>query len=594
MPQQVPEICSLYRIRTNKYMFNKLFLSAAGFLAIVLLFMIAAFNKPVRTNERNRPGNKVAIFCAPSFDRAKMNEPGSPLFKGLGNLHWPVSTASAPAQQYFDQGITLIYAFNHGEAGRSFSEVIRLDTTCAMAYWGLGMVLGPNYNAALDPSALSEIQNVVNKALKYSARASAREKVLIHALAKRFPPAAVKDMTPFNAAYAKAMQEAYEQFPGDLNIAVLYADALMNEHPWNLWLKDGAAQPWTPAIVQLLENILEKDPRHPGANHLYIHAMEASRTAGKAMPSADRLRTMLPAAGHMLHMPSHIDIRTGQYHKGVVANEKASEADSSYIAQCKREGFYPLLLYPHNIHFLAACAFFEGNSKKALDAAWMVSRKADRKYLAELGTVQHYYIIPFYVMVQLGKWDDILALAMPGESLKYPQAIWHYARGMAYASKNNMQQAAHELEELQKQAADGSLSSLLVWDMNSVSDLIHIAAYTLEATIAANHKQFDKAIALAGKAVDIEDKLAYTEPPDWFFSVRHTLGYILVQSKKFAEAEQVYLQDLATYPENGWALIGLYNSLYGQGKTAEAAAVKKRFDKAWQWADIKITTSRVL
>jgi tetratricopeptide (TPR) repeat protein len=578
---------------------KKHFVSIACFFAMVVLITLAAFNKPVTSYRQQTTSNrqpvtsyKPAIYCAPSFDVTKLNQGTAPLIKGLGNLHWPISTPSALAQKYFDQGVTLIYSFNHGEAGRSFKEVIRLDSTCAMAYWGLGMVLGPNYNAALNPSSLKEIQEVMNKAVMYAAAAAPREKALIGALAKRFPVEEVKDMTPYNEAYAQAMKKVYEQFPGDVNVAAFYADALMNEHPWNLWLKDGTAQPWTAAIRQVLETILAQDVNHPGANHMYIHAMEASKMAGKALPSADRLRNLLPAAGHLVHMPAHIYIRTGDYHKGVIATEKANEADSTYIAQCKAQGAYPLMYYPHNIHFLAACAFFEGNSKKALDAAWMVSRKADRKYLANMPLVQHFYVIPYYVMIHMGRWDDILAQPVPGESLKYPNAVWHYARGMAYKAKNNLAQAAGELEALKKFTTDESLRHLLVWDMNSVLDLINIAAYTLEAEIASGHGQYSAAVTAARKAIDIEDKLLYTEPPDWFFSVRLTLGHILVQAKEFTEAEKVYRQDLATYPENGWALMGLYNSLIGQGKAPEAAAVKKRFDKAWQWADITITSSR--
>lgn len=575
---------------------KKHYLSIAVFFAMIVLIALAAFNRPVPSTRQpatstQRPA--PAIFCAPSFDANKLNAGKAPLIKGLGNLHWPISTPSALAQKYFDQGVTLIYAFNHGEAGRSFKEVIRLDSTCAMAYWGLGMVLGPNYNAGLDPATLIEIHEVMHKATMYAAAASPREQALIHALAKRFPAEEVKDMSPFNEAYAQAMKKVYEQYPNDVNVGAFYADAMMNQHPWDLWLKDGTAQPWTPAICQLLETVLAQEPNHVGANHMYIHAIETSKTASKALPSAERLRTLLPAAGHLVHMPSHIYIRTGDYHKGVLVNEKASEADSSYIAQCKVQGTYPLMYYPHNIHFLAACAFFEGSSQKALDAAWMVSRKADRKHLADLALVQHFYIIPYYVMVHIGKWDDILAQPVPGESLKYPNAIWHYARGMAYAAKNDLQKAAQELDALRKFTNDESLRPFLVWGINSVLDLINIAALTLEAEIASANGHYTEAVAAARKAVHIEDNLLYTEPPDWFFSVRLTLGHILIKAREFAEAEKVYRQDLATFPENGWALMGLYNSLHAQGKEAEATAVKKRFDKAWQWADITITSSRV-
>jgi tetratricopeptide (TPR) repeat protein len=433
----------------------------------------------------------------------------------------------------------------------------------------------------------------MDKAVALSVSTTPKEKALINALAKRFPRTEVKDMSPYSAAYARAMQEAHEQFPNDMDIATLYADALMNEHPWDLWEKNGTAKPWTPAITAILEKIIAKEPKHAGANHMYIHAVEASPEPFKALPSADRLQDLVPAAGHLVHMPSHIYIRTGHYHKGVLTNENASSIDSTYVAQCKAAGFYPMLLYPHNIHFMAACAFLEGNSKKALDAAWMVSRKADRKYLHEMATLQHYYAIPYYVMVHLAKWNDILNLPIPGESLKYPRAIWHYARGMAYAAKNDLENAGRELAAIKKYTDDESLKSFRIWDVNSAHEVIGIASLILEAEIALFKKQYDQSISLLQKAVSIEDGLMYQEPPDWFFSVRHSLGHVLVKAGRFAEAEKVYQEDLKTYPENGWALIGLYNSLTGQEKTAEAEKVKKRFENAWQWADTKINSSRV-
>lgn len=567
---------------------KKIVLMAVTIVLITMSIIPLAFRE---SSQKRFNDKRLPIFCAPSFDPAKLKEKGAPLFKGLGSLHFDITTTSSLAQKYFDQGLTLIYAFNHGEAGRSFQEAIRLDSTCAMAWWGMGMVLGPNYNAALNPSSLQEINEALSKAVKYSATASPQERGLINALAKRFPATAVKDMTPYNAAYAAAMKELHDQFPREVEIAVLTADALMNEHPWNLWLKDGTAQPWTPAIVQLLELTLEAAPDHPGAIHAYIHAIEASRHAAKALPVADRLGSILPSAGHIVHMPSHIYLRTGHYHKGVLVNEKASMADSTYIAQCKVQGVYPLIYYPHNIHFLAACAFLEGNSKKAMEAAWSVSRNADRKYLAESISVQHFYVIPYYTMVHLGKWEEILALSVPGESLKYPVAIRHYARGMAFAAKG-MPEALRELELLQQIAGDESLRPQLIWEMNSVLDVINIAALVLEGEIKAQQKQYDQSVVLLQKAVAIEDQLNYIEPPDWFFSVRHTLGHVLVQAGRFAEAEKVYEEDMINLPENGWALAGLYNSLKGQDKQDAAAAVKKRFNKAWQWADITISSSR--
>lgn len=515
------------------------------------------------------------------------------MLDGLGKLHYKITTKSEKAQQYFNQGLALTYGFNHGEAARSFNTALRYDSTCAMAYWGLAMVLGPNYNAALNPTSLSDINSAIDNAVKYSSNAMANEKVLIHAMTKRFPREEVSDMTPYYEAYANEMKVAHRQFPHDIDIATICADALMNLHPWNLWLKDGTAQPWTGEIIELLETTLSEASSHPGAMHYYVHAIEASKQADKATVYADRLIDAMPAAGHIVHMPSHIYIRTGEYHKGVLVNESASEADSSYIAQCKVQGAVPMMYYPHNIHFLAACAFLEGNSKKAIKAAWSVSGKADKKSLAENGLVQHFYIIPYYTLIHLGRWDEILRIPQPGESIRYPVAIWYYARGMAQAAKGDMKAAETSLTILKRIAADSSLKKLLIWDMNSASDLVHIASYTLEGELLGYKKQYAASATSFRSAIAIEDNLMYTEPPDWFFSVRHSLGHWLNTAGEFAAAEKVYREDLELFKENGWALMGLYNSLAGQGKKAEAAAVKKRFNKAWQHADVKISSSRI-
>jgi predicted Zn-dependent protease len=561
-------------------------------LSLAVLVVFAA-SKADDESPESSGQNRSFLYCAPGFDPSKLENSKAPLLQGLGNLHYEVTTKNKVAQQYFNQGLTLSYAFNHGEAARSFKEVTQLDSTCAMGYWGLAFVLGPNYNAALNPTSLDDINDALNKAVFYSKKASKLEQGLINALAKRYPKEEVQDMTPYATAYAEELKQLYEKFPGDMQVATLYAEALMNLHPWNLWMKDGSAQPWTAEIQQLLEEILKKDPSHPGANHYYIHVMEASREAHKALRSADTLRNLLPAAGHLVHMPSHIYIRTGNYHEGVLANIKASAADSTYITQCKVQGTYPMLYYPHNIHFLAACAFFEGNSKQAIESAWSVSANADKRYLHESVTVQHYYIIPYYVLVHLGKWDDILKLDKPGESLKYPLAIWHYSRGMAFAAKGNLVEAIAEFNVVSKLSKDEELKSMLIWESNSAFDLVNIASYTLRAEIAMHQKQYDKSIDLLKKAIEIEDRLNYTEPPDWFFSVRHSLGNVLLKAGRYEQAEKIYKEDLETFPENGWALRGLQNSLEAQNKTAEAEEVKKRFEKAWQWADFEITTSRV-
>jgi len=564
------------------------------FLLLFVLFIIGAFtgHKKEMSNEKvMRFSNSNIIYCAPSFDTLNLNKK-APLLKGLGTIRYSITTRSQMAQKYFNQGLALTYGFNHGEAARSFKTAISLDSTCAMAYWGLALVLGPNYNAALNPTSLTDINFAIDNAIKYRHQVKENERVLIDAISKRFPRQEVKDMTPYYEAYAARMKKAYDQFPTDIEIATLYADALMNLHPWNLWLKDGTPQPWTPEIISHLESTLKQSPTHPGAIHYYIHATEASKNVQKALPYADKLVDAMPSAGHLVHMPSHTYIRTGEYHKGVLVNEKAAVADSTYITQCKVQGAYPMLYYPHNIHFLAACAFLEGNSKKAIEASWKVSANADRKYLHESVTVQHFFVIPYYTLVNLAKWEEILKLQKPGE-LKYPVAIWHYARGMAFSGQGNIEAAENELAIINRIAEDESLKSSLIWDLNSAQDLVHIAAFTLEGEIAAHKKEYDRAVEILKKAIEKEDNLNYNEPPDWFFSVRHTLGHVLVQAGSFKEAEIIYKEDLSTFPNNGWALRGLYNSLKGQGKNDEAGKVYDQFKKAWKWADITITSSRM-
>lgn len=287
-------------------------------------------------------------------------------------------------------------------------------------------------------------------------------------------------------------------------------------------------------------------------------------------------------------MPSHAYIRTGHYHQGVLVNEAAAASDSAYISQCRAEGFYPMMLYPHNIHFLAACAFLEGSSKKAIDAAWAVSRQADKKYLAESITVQHFYSIPYYVLVQLEKWEDILRLPMPGESLNYPRAIWHYARGLAFAGKSDYKNAGLELNALEKISAKGTLKNYMIWDLNSAQQLVDMAVLVLKGELTARQGKVELAITQFREAVKLEDQLNYNEPPDWFFSNRLRLGSWLIKSGQFAAAEKVYREDLETFPENGWALHGLQKALTGQGKTAAAREAQSRFQKAWQWADITL------
>ena len=519
----------------------------------------------------------------------------APLFDNLGDYKMEITTNSELAQRLFNQGINLTYGFNHNEAARAFREAARIDAACAMCNWGVAYVLGPNYNAGMEEDVKQEAYEASQKALSLAENATAWEKALIEAMVARYNYDKTEDRAQLDQDYADAMKKAYTQFSQNNDITTIYAESLMDLHPWDLYTRAGEPKPWTPEIVDLLEKVVARSPKHPGANHFYIHVVEASANPEQGLAAASMLTDLVPGSGHLVHMPSHIYIRTGHYHEGSLVNEAASLADSLYIVNCNAQGLYPLAYYPHNLHFLAACAALEGRGETSINAAFRVAANTDVSLMREPGyeTLQHYTIIPYYVLAKFGQWDEILTLPKPEADLIYPLAIWHYARGMAFSGKGDLQPAQEELSKVQEIEKNPKLSEITIWGLNSVDHLVIIASRMLEAELLAKEGNFDEAVTLLKEAVDIEDGLTYNEPPDWFFSVRHTLGAVLLQAGRFAEAEKIYEEDLDFYPENGFALNGLYLSLTHQGRQAEAEAVKVRFDKAWEYADIELEDSRV-
>ncbi len=518
----------------------------------------------------------------------------APLFEGLGGIDFRISTASKAAQAYFNQGMMLAYGFNHAEAARSFFEATRLDSTCAMAYWGFAYVLGPNYNAGMEEDNFQRAYKAAVQAQSLSANCTAKEKALIGALAVRYVPQPPANRSALDSAYAAAMKKVYSQYPSDPDIGALYAEAMMDLHPWDLYdKKTKAPKAWTPELVRVLEHLMKQHPRHPGAHHFFIHALEASATPEKALASAKLLDTLVPGAGHLVHMPSHIYINTGDYHLGSLSNIRAVEVDSAYTTACHAQGAYPLAYFPHNYHFLAATATLEGNSALAWDAAKKLQRHTSEEIMRMpgWGTLQHYYTIPFYIAVKLSLWDTVIALPAPGKDLVYPRAIWHYARGMAFLGKHDLVQAGKAMDSLQLLAKDTILRELTVWDINTTADLVQIAAKVLSAGIALQQGQSGQAVAKLKEAVAIEDHLNYNEPPDWFFSVRHHLGAVLLKMGKYKEAAEVYRQDLRTWRKNGWALLGLSRALALDNRHEEAQSARAAFDEAWKYADIKIHSS---
>jgi len=520
----------------------------------------------------------------------------APLFTRLDGIHFPVSTKNTEAQKYFDQGLMLSFAFNHAEAGRSFFEAARQDSTCAMCWWGFAYVLGPNYNGGMEKDNLKRAYDALQKARSYASFGTQKEKDLIEALAYRYTNNSAIARTVLDSSYATAMRKVYKKHIADATVAALFAEALMDLHPWNLFKKDGTIQPWTPEILSVLEKCLQIEPKHPGANHFYIHATEMSQHAEKALASANLLRDLVPGAGHLLHMPSHTYIRIGKYHDGVVANQKAVLVDSLYVEACHAQGVYPLAYYPHNYHFISACATLSGESKLAIIGANATSSHSHKKLMLDpaWATLQHYYAIPWFVEVKLGLWNDIQHSVAPEKNLKYPAVIWHYAQGMAMLSQNKFTDAKQHLSEMETIMADTSIKDLTIWGINSVADICVIAFKTLEGEINAKEKNYSKAIALLEEAVAKEDALNYNEPPDWFFSIRHHLGAVLMEAGKFQEAIKIYDEDLKSYHDNGWALKGLMNAYEKLGNTKKYDETKTRFEEAWKYADIKIASSRIL
>ncbi|MCB9355195.1 MAG: hypothetical protein H6575_11570 [Lewinellaceae bacterium] len=571
----------------------------------ILLFILFAGCQSRQAMKSRAPvGQAVPLsFCAPKTVVLD-TEPGpdgslTPLFWGLtDHFSYPVSTGSKKAQKFFDQGLMLAYGFNHAEAARSFREAARLDPECAMAYWGLAYVLGPNYNAGMDPNTLPHALEAIEAARARMHNCTAKEQLLINTIAKRYPKSKDEDPQPYYQAYADALKAAHRQYPDDLDLAAMTAEALMDMHPWDLWEKDGTAKAWTPEIIDLIEGTLAKDPRHPQAIHLYVHATEASGNPERAIPYAKTLERLVPGSGHLVHMPSHTYINTGQYHEGTLANERAVKIDSLYVETCHEGGIYPLAYYPHNWHFLAACAALEGRGNRALEASrYMADYVVDQKlmYEPEMATLQHYYTIPWNIMVKFAMWDEILAEKKPDDGLPYLKAIWEYARGMAYCGKGNLDAASQSLKVLKTLETDTTIAKMTIWEINKATDIVRIARYVLEGEMAYRQGKLPESIRLLKQAVDYEDQLNYNEPPDWFFSVRHPLGHVLLEAGRYREAENVFRKDLEEYKENGWALMGLYQSLAKQhGRSADANAVLKRYKNAWQWADIKLGSSVVM
>lgn len=527
-----------------------------------------------------------------AIDPATATAPLAPALEGLGTLHHEVSTRSPDSQQFFDQGLRLAYAFNHSEALRAFKEAARLDPGNAMAYWGWAWVLGPNLNLPMVPEVAAQAWAATQKAMSLRATATPAERAYIEALAKRYADPAPADRSALDRAFADAMRDVAGRFPEDPDAATIYAEALMDISPWNYWRADGSGGEYAQLIVDTLETVLRRHPDHMGALHLHIHALEAV-DGRRAEVSADRLLTLAPAAGHLVHMPSHIYMRVGRYTDAARTNELADAADNRYVAQCNAQGIYPLFYHRHNQHFLTWAAMFQGRSQAALDAGRHIGHGLEPEMLAGplSETLQHLLIQPVYVLVRFGRWDDILREPPPNPQYDFATAIWHYARGMAYAGTRRLRPARRELAGVRQAAASQSMQDKFV-GFAPAPAVLGIAGDVLDASIASAMGEHDLAVTRLDRAVRIQDGFRYNEPPDWYFPVRHYLGAALLDAGRAAEAETVYWQDLERNPDNGYAWLGLQQALAAQGKAEQAAWAAARQARAWRDADVKLSSSR--
>jgi tetratricopeptide (TPR) repeat protein len=514
------------------------------------------------------------------------------LIPGLGEVNHPVTTSNAEAQRFFDQGLALVYGFNHEEAVRAFKRAAELDPSLAMAHWGVALALGPNINMPMDAEHHKLAYEAVQKALSLASKASERERAYIEALSKRYSNAPNADVMKLSVAYKDAMKEVMKRYPDDLDAATLYAESLMDLRPWNFWGPDGKPNEGTEEMVAVLESVLKRNPDHIGANHYYIHAVEASLHPEWALPAAQKLKSLAPAAGHLVHMPAHIDMRVGNYEAAARSNAYAAVADEELFKISGKQGMYPAMYYTHNLHFLAIAHSFQGRYDDAIKAAARVDAHLapyfkDSSAAAQmLGMLDVFTPTSILINVRFHRWDDILKTAAPDRRLPGTTGIWHFGRGLALAAAGKIDGAESELNALV--ALEKGLSPDAPFGINKASNILKIAEHMLAARIGVAKNDRKAAIELLKKAVEVEDALSYNEPADWYIPAREALGAVLISDGNYVEAERVFRADLVKNPRSGRSLFGLAESLKAQGKTAAAAFVQKEIDAAWKNADVRL------
>ncbi len=513
---------------------------------------------------------------------------GAPLYDNLGSLHYKV-TASQAAQAYFDQGLRLTWAFNHDEAIAAYTEATRQDSTCAMCWWGIAFALGPNINAPMDTGAVKPAWEALQQAQAHAAKATERERDFIAALARRYSPDPAAGRAQLDSAFARAMGEVAKKYPDDPEAQSVYADAIMNLSPWNYYTDRGRTpRPQTGELVATLERTVKAHPDHPGACHLYIHAVEASTDPGRALPCANRLVKLMPGAGHLVHMPTHIYMRVGRYDLVAAHNHEAVGADENYIQDRKPAGFYKYTYYPHNYHMMYAGLMFLGRGTDAIAAARKLVGVVPPEVTKQVTPLEYFFPTPYWALAKFERWDELLAEPAPAPHQRYATGMWRYTRSLALAGKGRIAEAKAEHDSVAAIAETTPKEQPA--GINSARKLLQLAERHAAGRIAAAAGDTAAAVAAYQEAVKIEDQLVYDEPPAWYHPIRLDLGALALAQGKPADAEKYYREDLEHWPNNGWALHGLAKSLRAQGKTAEAGKVEAQFRKAWDRADVKLAS----
>lgn len=538
--------------------------------------------------KRIAPWLILVAFAGCSGTQQKVLKEGQ--FDGLGPHTRTISTSSPDCQAWFNQGLNFLYAFNHDEAIRSFEKAAEADPRCAMAPWGVALANGPHINyTVVDPDHAKAAWKALTKARELASTASPVEKALIDALGKRYADPQPEDRGPLDKAFAEAMRGVWKAYPKDADVGAICAESLMDLHPWDLHTVEGAPKEWTPEIVQILEAVIALNPKHPMALHLYIHAVEASTEPGKADGAADTLRTLTPGLGHLVHMPSHIDVRRGRWEEAVRANQTAMVTDAAYVKRALPPGLYRIYM-AHNHHMLAFASMMRGESRQAAEALHEMIAQMPEEFLAALAPIADGFLAsPYEVQLRFGKWEELLKEPEPKEIFPLARALWRFGRAVSLAALGRTQEAREEQKKFFE--ARGKVPKESTFGNNSSADLLAVAEKHLEGELLYREGKEAEAFENLREAVKREDQLRYSEPPDWIQPTRHTLGAALLRSGKAAEAEAVYKEDLKRWPMNGWSLFGLSRSLAQQGKKPEAAVEEAKFKAVWKYADLPITSS---